>query len=161
MKCILTHSTFKLKFIAVSVTFWPQSYQVSTFKGPEFPQHRISTTKIHCICGVSKKFSEWYQNTNKTGDTNKLTTLDFNIIAILHNTLLTMFIKLLETVTRSWIAATSAKRAPFMMLFRRGNRKKSTQCNPLIWRPQAPDQGITTSLDTSRPFTIFYRLLLN
>jgi hypothetical protein len=28
-------------------------------------------------------------------------------------------------VTRSWIAATSAKRAPFMMLFRRGNRKKS------------------------------------
>jgi hypothetical protein len=29
-------------------------------------------------------------------------------------------------VTRSWIAATSAKRVPFMMLFRRGNRKKST-----------------------------------
>jgi hypothetical protein len=29
-------------------------------------------------------------------------------------------------VTRCWIAATSAKRAPFMMLFRRGNRKKST-----------------------------------
>jgi hypothetical protein len=27
-------------------------------------------------------------------------------------------------VTRSWIAATSAKHAPFMMLFRRGNRKK-------------------------------------
>jgi hypothetical protein len=29
-------------------------------------------------------------------------------------------------VTRSWIAATSAKRAPFMMLFRRENRKNST-----------------------------------
>jgi hypothetical protein len=29
-------------------------------------------------------------------------------------------------VTRSWVAATSAKRAHFMMLFRRGNRKKST-----------------------------------
>jgi len=32
-------------------------------------------------------------------------------------------------VTRSWIAAMSAKRAPFMMLFRRGDRS-----------PQAPDQ---------------------
>jgi hypothetical protein len=39
--------------------------------------------------------------------------------------------------TRSWIAATSAKRAPFMMLFRRGNRKKSTHRTPLIWRLQA------------------------
>jgi hypothetical protein len=28
-------------------------------------------------------------------------------------------------VTRSWIAATSAKHEPFMMLFRQGNRKKS------------------------------------
>jgi hypothetical protein len=25
------------------------------------------------ICGVSKKFGEWYQKTNKTEDTNKLT----------------------------------------------------------------------------------------
>jgi hypothetical protein len=25
------------------------------------------------ICGVSKTFCEWYQNTNKTEDTNKLT----------------------------------------------------------------------------------------
>jgi hypothetical protein len=81
---------------------------------------------------VSKKFGEWYQKTNKTEDTNKLTLLTFKIIAILHNTLLTTFIKLLEllakaslgiyrrtAVTRSWIAATSAKLAPFMMLFRR------------------------------------------
>jgi hypothetical protein len=50
------------------------------------------------ICGVSKKFGEWYQKTNKTEDTNKLTSLAFKIIAILHNTLLATFIKLLETV---------------------------------------------------------------
>jgi hypothetical protein len=27
------------------------------------------------VCGVSKKFSEWYQKTNETEDTNKLTLL--------------------------------------------------------------------------------------
>jgi hypothetical protein len=47
---------------------------------------------------VSKKFSEWYQKTKKTEDTNKLTLLAFKIITILHNTLLATFIKLLETV---------------------------------------------------------------
>jgi hypothetical protein len=36
---------------------------------------------------VSKKFGEWYQKTNKTEDTNKLTLLAFKTIAILHNTL--------------------------------------------------------------------------
>jgi hypothetical protein len=99
---------------------------------------------------VSKKISEWYQKTNKTEDTNKLTLMAFKIIAILHNTLLATFINLLETVskglsgidrrtavTRSWNAATSAKLAPFMMLFRRRNRKKSTHRTPLIWCPQA------------------------
>jgi pheromone shutdown protein TraB len=50
------------------------------------------------IRGVSKKFGEWYQKTNKTEDTNKLSILVFKIIAILHNTLLATFIKLLETV---------------------------------------------------------------
>jgi len=35
---------------------------------------------------VSKKFGEWYQKTNKTEDTNKLTLLAFKIIAILRNT---------------------------------------------------------------------------
>jgi hypothetical protein len=68
---------------------------------------------------VSKKSGEWYQKTNKTEDTNKLTLLAFKIIVIIHNTLLATFIKLLETVskgpfridrrtavTRSWIAAT-------------------------------------------------------
>jgi hypothetical protein len=51
------------------------------------------------ICGVSKNFGEWYQKTNKTDDTNKLTLLAFKIIAILHNTQLATFIKLLETVS--------------------------------------------------------------
>jgi hypothetical protein len=52
------------------------------------------------ICGVSKPFGEWYQKTNKTEDTNKLTSLAFKIIAILHNTRLETFIKLLETVSK-------------------------------------------------------------
>jgi hypothetical protein len=55
---------------------------------------------------------------NKTEDTNKLTLLTFKIIAILHNTLLAMFINFWKlsakvslginrrtAVTRSWIAA--------------------------------------------------------
>jgi hypothetical protein len=52
------------------------------------------------ICGVSKTFGEWYQKTDKTEDTNKLTLLAFKIIAILHNTRLATFIKLLETVSK-------------------------------------------------------------
>jgi hypothetical protein len=51
------------------------------------------------ICGVSKTFGEWYQKTNKTEDTNKLTLLTFKII-ILQNTRLETFIKLLETVNK-------------------------------------------------------------
>jgi hypothetical protein len=49
---------------------------------------------------VSKKFGEWYQKTNETEDTNKLTLLAFKIIAILHNTLLAKFVKLLETISK-------------------------------------------------------------
>jgi hypothetical protein len=49
--------------------------------------------------GVSKKFGEWSQKTKKTEDTNKVTLLAYKIIAILHNTLLATFIKLLETVS--------------------------------------------------------------
>jgi hypothetical protein len=49
---------------------------------------------------MSKKFGEWYQKTNKTEDTNTLPLLAFKIIAILHNTLLATFIKLLETVIK-------------------------------------------------------------
>jgi hypothetical protein len=40
------------------------------------------------FCVVSKKFGEWYQKTNKTEDTSKLTLLAFKIITILHSTLL-------------------------------------------------------------------------
>jgi hypothetical protein len=50
---------------------------------------------------VSKASAEWYKKTNKTEDTNKLTLLAFKIIAILHNTLLATFIKLLETVSKA------------------------------------------------------------
>jgi hypothetical protein len=71
----------------------------------------LSQLMLH-ICGVSETFGEWYQKTNKTEESNKLTLLAFKIIAILHNTRLATFIKLLETVskdttavTRSWIAA--------------------------------------------------------
>jgi hypothetical protein len=52
------------------------------------------------ICGVSKTFCEWYQKTNKTEDTNKVSLVAFKIIAILHNTRLATFIKLLETVRK-------------------------------------------------------------
>jgi hypothetical protein len=61
----------------------------------------LSQLMLH-ICGVSKTFGEWYQKTNKTADTNKLTLLVFKIIAILHNTLLTTFIKLMETVSKGF-----------------------------------------------------------
>jgi hypothetical protein len=52
------------------------------------------------ICGESKMFGEWYQKTHKTEDTNQLTLLAFKIIAILHNTRLATFIKLLKTVSK-------------------------------------------------------------
>jgi hypothetical protein len=59
---------------------------------------RVSVSAILRV--VSKKFGEWYQKTNKTEDTNKLTSLAFKKIAILHSTLLATFIKLLETVSK-------------------------------------------------------------
>jgi hypothetical protein len=52
------------------------------------------------VRGLSKNFGEWYQNRNKTEDTSKLTLLAFKLIAILHSTLLTTFIKFLETVSK-------------------------------------------------------------
>jgi hypothetical protein len=44
----------------------------------------LSQLMLH-ICSVSKTFGEWYQKTNKTEYTDKLTLLAFKIIAILHN----------------------------------------------------------------------------
>jgi hypothetical protein len=68
---------------------------------------------------VFKKFGEWYQKTNKTEDTNKLTLYAFKILAILHNTLFGnvhkasgdcqqrphLGIERRTAVTSSWIAA--------------------------------------------------------
>jgi hypothetical protein len=54
------------------------------------------------VRGVSEKFIEWYQKTNKTEDTNKLTLLALKIISILRNTLLAMLIKHLETVSKGF-----------------------------------------------------------
>jgi hypothetical protein len=120
----------------------------------DLPRLRETADNTERYTWCVKKYGEWYQKTNKREDTNKLTLLTFKIIAILHSTLLTTFKKLLETVSKSlfrnraqnrchtsWIAATSVKHVPFMMLFRRGNIKKSTHRTPLIWRPEAPDQG--------------------
>jgi len=47
---------------------------------------------------------------NKPEDTNKLTLLAFKIIAILHNTLLATFIKLLETVSKRLVRNRSQNR---------------------------------------------------
>jgi hypothetical protein len=57
----------------------------------------VNQVAVKHIRGVSKKFGEWYQKTNKTEDAHKLTLLAFKIIAILHNTLLATFIKLPRT----------------------------------------------------------------
>ena len=91
------------------------------------------------IHGVSKKFVESY---HKTKDTNKFSLLPFKIVAFSYNIRLTKFVQLPETiskgilwnrrrmaVTRSLIAFTSAKRAPSMAAFKRGNRKKSARAS--------------------------------
>jgi hypothetical protein len=51
---------------------------------PFFKPRHITSEQFsqHNTHGVSKKFGEWYQKTNKTEDTNKLTLLAFKIIAI-------------------------------------------------------------------------------
>jgi hypothetical protein len=66
----------------------------------EVPRGVANDSHSTNIRGVSKKFGEWYQKTNKTEDINKLTLLAFKIITILHNTLLATFIKLLKTVSK-------------------------------------------------------------
>jgi hypothetical protein len=53
------------------------------------------------ICGVSKIFGEWYQKKNKTEDTNKITSLAFKIIIILHNTRLAAIQESVTAVLRS------------------------------------------------------------
>jgi hypothetical protein len=68
---------------------------------------------------VSKKFGEWYQKTNETEDTNKLTLLDFKIIAILHNTRLATPIKLLETVSKCLFRNRSQNSCQTLLVCRR------------------------------------------
>jgi hypothetical protein len=48
----------------ISQERWVREFQLSFF--------RSNLLMLH-ICGVSKTFGEWYQKTNKTEDTNKLT----------------------------------------------------------------------------------------
>jgi hypothetical protein len=71
---------------------------------------------------VSKNFGEWYQKTNKTEDTNKLTLLAFKIIAILHNTLLATFIKLLETARSCQLAPADFFLFPRLKSIMKGSR---------------------------------------
>jgi predicted transcriptional regulator len=63
---------------------------------------------------VSKNFGEWYQKTNNTEDTNNFTSLAFKTIAILHNTLSTTFIQLLETVSKGHMAAIQERVTEFL-----------------------------------------------
>jgi hypothetical protein len=64
---------------------------------------------------VSKRLGEWYQKTNKTEDTNKFTLLFFQIIAHLHNTLQALFIKLLETATKSLLKESITETLPHVL----------------------------------------------
>jgi hypothetical protein len=113
---------------------------------------------------VSKKFGEWYQKTNKMEDINKFTLLAFKKTAILHNTLLATFIKLLETVSKGLFKNLSQDRCHTFLDCRhvcktcvfhdalQMGKQKEVYRTPLIWRLQAPDQGSTVD------FFLFSRL---
>jgi hypothetical protein len=82
-------------------------------------------------------FDEWYQKTNKTEDTNKLTLLAFKIIIILNNTLLATFIKLLETVSKGRTAAiqqrvTAVLRSIPKEAFADSFKKLYERCQPCV-----------------------------
>jgi hypothetical protein len=125
----------------------------------------LSAGKTVCtIRGVNKKFGEWYQKTNKTEDEIKLTLLSFKIIAILHNTLLATFIKLLETISKGIFKNRSQNRCHTFLDCRHvsktcafhyafeAEKQKEVHRTPLIrrWRLQAPDQGSTTFKDAAQ-----------
>jgi hypothetical protein len=74
-------------------------------------------------------FGEWYQKTNKTEDTNELTLLAFKIIAILHNTRLATFIKLLETVQQR---LTAVLRSIPKEAFADSFQKPYERCQPCV-----------------------------
>jgi hypothetical protein len=87
------------------------------------------------ICGVSKTFSEWYQKTIKTKDTNKLTLLTFKIIAILHNTRLATFIKLLETLSKGLFRSRTAATRSWIAAVRQSKNVWQLFCDRLLKRP--------------------------
>jgi hypothetical protein len=96
---------------------------------------------------VSEKFGEWYQKTNKTED--KLTLLALKTIAIIHNTLLATFIKILETVSKGLFRNRLQNRCQTFLDCRhvwktcafhdalQAGKQNEVQRTPLIWRPQA------------------------
>jgi hypothetical protein len=91
---------------------------------------------ISHICGVSKTFGEWYQKTNKTEDTNKLTLLAFKIIAILHNTWLATFIKLPETVRKCLFRNRSKNSCHTFLDYRREaaiQERSESRCALRLW----------------------------
>jgi hypothetical protein len=102
------------------------------------------------VRGVSKKFGEWYQKTNKTEDTNKLTLLAFKIIAILHNTMLAMFIKFLETVSKKGLFRNRSQNHCHTFL---DYRHRETERSPLY----SPDLAPTGA--RSGDITIFVGIL--
>jgi hypothetical protein len=134
----------------------------------------LPDTIIIIVRGVSKTFGEWYQKTNKTEDADKLTLLVFKIIAILHNTLLSTFIKLLETVSKGLFRNRSQNRCHTFLDCRhvcktcafhdalQVGKQKEVHHTLLIWRPQAPDDGSTVSglLSVSRSFMNFANSVL-
>jgi hypothetical protein len=75
-------------------------YHVNEGVGPLSCSLTLSLLMLHICVVCLKCLVNGYQKTNKTEDTNKLTLLTFKIIAILHNTRLATFIKLLETVSK-------------------------------------------------------------
>jgi hypothetical protein len=102
---------------------------------------------LNVVRGVSKKLGELYQKTNKIDDTNKLTLSALKIIAILYNTLLVTFIKLLESVSKDLFRNRSqnhchtfldcrhvCKTCAFYDALQAGKQK---DVPVLIWRPQA------------------------
>jgi hypothetical protein len=108
-------------------------------------------------------FGEWYQKTNKAEKTTKLSLCAFKIIAIIYNTLLATFIKLLETVSKGVFRNRSqnlchtfldcrhvCKMCAFHDALQAG-KQKEVHHTTLIWRLRAPDQGSTVGRLLSVP----------
>jgi hypothetical protein len=151
--CTLTGSWGRQQLLTSAPTYW------STLTGVFLTHHRNSILDLpakmsRIVRGVSKKFGKWYQKTNKTEDTNKLTLLVSKIIAILHKTLLATFIKLLETVSKGLFRNRSqnlchtfvdcrhvCKTCAFHDALQAGTQKEVHR-TPLIWRLRVLIRGV-------------------